>query len=1175
MQGNLTKLNNWLEKAGKVAYHDHDGTMPEHPVAVQDHAAYFSTEKPSFRSKVYQVQEWIRPKGKKSPSGIPIPPSLANVWVPVQKNYPLQIVGTDYKGRIQYKYTGKHGNNREAKKYSKFKKFVKNLPVITKQIAGDLGKYEEADILYAISKTGIRIGSDKDTLAAHKAYGMSTLLGEHISVKGNIVHFMFPAKKGTFVNKTFEDPRLAKIFRGRKKGKGNDDHIFQVEGDDVRKYMKQISGQDFSPKDFRYYIGTSLALQLMKEVLVPTDMKQLKKERARIFKTVSEALGNTPGVAKKSYVAREIFAPWESCSVPMENIRKDAGKWDSLEDVFDSVSYDSDEDFEVEYEEDNDDEEEENLQKQPQVAMVYPNRGLNMYVQKREFAPEEAKQIGDEIGVDWNEIDLEQFQMGVAIELEHGRKDSETNITNDNLEETGKIALAHLKEIPDYYSKLKEMEESIDLEKSKVAYHGPHDGFPEHPVAVKDHQKYFTGKIKSVQSEDRDLESQWPIKVDGAIDKIRVEKVFSEIPMKWQDLIYEDPTPLEIHGREKLKGGSYSGHRININPVLFKYGQAKVESIYPGAMGDNFGDIVLLHEFGHAIFYSLVKHDDLRGEWADASRDYGHWKEQDKLITKYSAINANEFFAECIVYYLRASKILKQIHPTIFAFFDKYLSKQQIEKQEIGVDFEPGLGAWWFETEEGFQQLLEEEKEIKIQKQFEDSTIVALIPSDESKEVLYAEGGQEKDELHLTVVHIPMLVDSEIIRDILRDLPDPPKLGELTGEVEAFDSDQDQNAIVARINIPELEQWRNMLVQALKGRGIEVDDDYLEFKPHITLYYASKEATQFPVFPQERIRFDACGIWMGENKEYFTRIMPEIKPDDMPDPYSEEFYSYIDDTLQKAGLIIQGQQPRGAKSIGKSIEARLYRDLQEAVEDFLNSLTGNETREEVLAGIRVIIEKWEQTSLPAAESAFEALFKRGFTAGAVSAGVLERMGAGDINAMNVLKQGKYRIGERIKLFADEEIKEFQKIVWNSFTPEGVFSLEHLVKEMHDKVPAERFKLERIARTEVASVSSTGRLWAWMQNPEEREYYFYHWNSVPDNRQKAISKLRSSYGNMSFEEIKFLWFHQSQYIPDLKRWENDVFNQRCSISRTPSDEKVTGNRFEGQEYLFRKTMDITF
>jgi len=74
------------------------------------------------------------------------------------------------------------------------------------------------------------------------------------------------------------------------------------------------------------------------------------------------------------------------------------------------------------------------------------------------FTAEEAKTIGEKLGVDWSKFDVEQFRMGLEVELEHGLVDPETNVTDDNKLTTGKIALAHLNEYPDYYTRLKTME---------------------------------------------------------------------------------------------------------------------------------------------------------------------------------------------------------------------------------------------------------------------------------------------------------------------------------------------------------------------------------------------------------------------------------------------------------------------------------------------------------------------------------------------------------------------------------------------------------------------------------------------------------------------------------------------------------------------------------------------
>jgi Protein of unknown function (DUF5661) len=80
-------------------------------------------------------------------------------------------------------------------------------------------------------------------------------------------------------------------------------------------------------------------------------------------------------------------------------------------------------------------------------------------VSQRMFTAEEARRVGDRIGINWSKVDLEQFRMGLEIELEHGVRNVVTNVTNDDLVLTGKIALAHLMELPDYYTRLMRMEE--------------------------------------------------------------------------------------------------------------------------------------------------------------------------------------------------------------------------------------------------------------------------------------------------------------------------------------------------------------------------------------------------------------------------------------------------------------------------------------------------------------------------------------------------------------------------------------------------------------------------------------------------------------------------------------------------------------------------------------------
>ncbi len=84
--------------------------------------------------------------------------------------------------------------------------------------------------------------------------------------------------------------------------------------------------------------------------------------------------------------------------------------------------------------------------------------------EERRTTTEEAKRVGDEIGVDWERFDLEQFRAGMDVEYEHGKHDPQTNVTGDDPIVTGKIALAHMKEFPDYYERLEKMEAEAEAE---------------------------------------------------------------------------------------------------------------------------------------------------------------------------------------------------------------------------------------------------------------------------------------------------------------------------------------------------------------------------------------------------------------------------------------------------------------------------------------------------------------------------------------------------------------------------------------------------------------------------------------------------------------------------------------------------------------------------------------
>ena len=87
---------------------------------------------------------------------------------------------------------------------------------------------------------------------------------------------------------------------------------------------------------------------------------------------------------------------------------------------------------------------------------------MNRVPEKQQVDAAEARRVGEQLGVDWTKVDLDQFRRGLEVELEHGARDPETDVTNDDVLLTGKIAWAHLKEFPDYYTRLAQMETEAD-----------------------------------------------------------------------------------------------------------------------------------------------------------------------------------------------------------------------------------------------------------------------------------------------------------------------------------------------------------------------------------------------------------------------------------------------------------------------------------------------------------------------------------------------------------------------------------------------------------------------------------------------------------------------------------------------------------------------------------------
>ena len=233
--------------------------------------------------------------------GINVPKAWTNVQVSNSKNSALQVTGKDSKGRTQRIYSAEHSAKASAEKFARLKEFTSMKSQLDSKIMKDFNKSEEAKTLYLISKTGFRMGSTRDRGAKVKAFGASTLTSDHITVKGNTISFKFTGKKGVTIQKTITDAGLAKAFSG-KTGK-----LTNTSEKKVRAYLAKIDG-NFKVKDFRTYKGTATAIRTIKSMPVPKNAKERKVAIATVAKTVAKTLGNTPAVAKSSYIAPEVWS---------------------------------------------------------------------------------------------------------------------------------------------------------------------------------------------------------------------------------------------------------------------------------------------------------------------------------------------------------------------------------------------------------------------------------------------------------------------------------------------------------------------------------------------------------------------------------------------------------------------------------------------------------------------------------------------------------------------------------------------------------------------------------------------------------------------------------------------------------------------------------------------------
>jgi len=259
-----------------------------------------------------------------------IPPAWDSVWICPSPNGHLQATGRDARGRKQYRYHPDYRATRDQAKFSRMIAFGAVLARIRKRVDHDIrrrGLPREkvlATVVRLLETTCIRVGNDEYARNNH-SFGLTTLRDRHVEIDGATIRFEFRGKSGKTHSCDVTDARLARIVRRCQAIPGEE--LFQyldedgnrqsIGSGDVNDYLRDISGEEFTAKDFRTWAGTVLAVEALTELGAGEDAKARKSNLLEAIDRVAAQLNNTRAVCRKYYIHPLIFDAYEAGYLPV------------------------------------------------------------------------------------------------------------------------------------------------------------------------------------------------------------------------------------------------------------------------------------------------------------------------------------------------------------------------------------------------------------------------------------------------------------------------------------------------------------------------------------------------------------------------------------------------------------------------------------------------------------------------------------------------------------------------------------------------------------------------------------------------------------------------------------------------------------------------------------------
>jgi DNA topoisomerase-1 len=257
-----------------------------------------------------------------------IPSAWREVWISPSSRGHLQATGRDARGRKQYRYHDRWRAVRDEAKYDRLLAFGQALPLLRAQVDADLRQptLSRTRILAAIVRlldtTLIRIGND-EYARQNRSFGLTTLQTRHVRLEGERLLLRFSGKSGREHRITLHDPRLARVVRRCQELPGQTLFQYRDEGgacwpidsDDVNGYLRAVTEQSFSAKDFRTWAGTVIAARALAEAPPAESDSQATRSIAQAVAQTAERLGNTPAVCRRCYIHPAVLDAYQDASL--------------------------------------------------------------------------------------------------------------------------------------------------------------------------------------------------------------------------------------------------------------------------------------------------------------------------------------------------------------------------------------------------------------------------------------------------------------------------------------------------------------------------------------------------------------------------------------------------------------------------------------------------------------------------------------------------------------------------------------------------------------------------------------------------------------------------------------------------------------------------------------------